>query len=58
MNVVEKELDISFFSEKYVNALLKIATRLGWLPEKIDDKTYLCEVPIEEEYIFDILTDF
>lgn len=58
MVVVEKEINISFFSEEYVNALIKITTRLGWFPEKIDDKTYLCEVPIEEEYIFDILTDF
>lgn len=53
-----KSYDLTYFSPDYNDIMVKIANRLGWMPERVNDNEYIFTMPAEDVPIFDILTDF
>lgn len=57
--MVQVIFEPGIFSPEYRDAILKIASRMGWMPEKHFDKDeYIFTMPEDDKPIFDILTDF
>lgn len=44
-------IDTTLFIPEYVDALEKILTRLGWMPER-DSDTITISVPCEDEWLY------
>lgn len=57
--MVQVIFESNIFSSEYRDAILKIASRMGWMPEKhFENNKYIFTMPEEDKPIFDILTDF
>lgn len=57
--MVQVIFEPGIFSPEYRDAILKIASRMGWMPEKHFDKDeYIFTMLEDDKPIFDILTDF
>lgn len=57
--MVQVIFEPDIFSPGYRDAILKIASRMGWMPEKcINRDEYIFTMPEDDKPIFDILTDF
>lgn len=49
-------IDTSYYNSDFVDALEKVFTRLGWMPE-LSDGEILVTVPTEDIWLFNILRD-
>lgn len=54
----QRVYNLEFFSPDYNDVMVKIASRMGWEPEQVNDEEYIFTMPEEDAPIFDMLTDF
>ena len=53
--MVTKRLNLSALNEEGQRDCMKIVERMGWCYDYIDNDTYLVNIPIEDENLFEFL---